>query len=322
MKLTTTTDHRGTSTPGASPWWAAVVAAGLAVIFEVDRVTGPTPFQHLYYLPIILAGFVFEMVGGVAAAVAAVVAYHVANPHLHQFVYGESDIVQIVLFLAVGVVTATLTRDANRLRRLAATDDLTGLHNLRSFEAHLRRLIGECRAEHAPLAMLVLDLDRLKSINDVHGHLAGAEAVRTVGHLIGAELPPGAVACRYGGDEFAVVVPRCRAEDASRLAGRLCDLVSHTPPALAGRAFPAGTLSISIGTAHEPAEGDRATRAAALTDTELGVELFRQADAALYRAKGAGRNRVASAPRLARAVRPTLAEDPWPPPDHAHTQPH
>jgi PleD family two-component response regulator len=74
-----------------------------------------------------------------------------------------------------------------------ATDDLTGLHNLRSFELRLRALVREARAGRTPLVLLVLDVDRLKSLNDRYGDLAGAEAVRTVGHIIGEQLPPDAV---------------------------------------------------------------------------------------------------------------------------------
>src|SRR6185295_15347801 len=132
--------------------------------------------------------------------------------------YGESDLVQIALFLAVGVMTAKLTRDADRLRRLAMTDDLTGLHNLRSFEQQLVALIAASRRTQLPLALLVLDVDRLKSVNDKYGHLAGAEAVRTVGHIIGERLPPPAVACRYGGDEFVVALPDCTSVVARAIA--------------------------------------------------------------------------------------------------------
>ena len=78
--------------------------------------------------------------------------YHIANPRIVTAGYREADIVQIVLFAAVAFVTARLADDAKRLRQLAATDDLTGLHNLRSFEAHLEALIREATdARHAPL---------------------------------------------------------------------------------------------------------------------------------------------------------------------------
>ncbi len=130
------------------------------------------------------------------------------------FRYEESDLIQIVLFLAVGATTARFTDDADRLRRIALTDDLTGLHNLRSFELRLLAMVRASRAARTPLALLVLDVDRLKSLNDRYGHLAGAEAVRTVGHIIGQRLPSDAVGCRYGGDEFVVAVPQSTAAEA------------------------------------------------------------------------------------------------------------
>jgi len=85
------------------------------------------------------------------------------------------------VFIAVGAISAKLAGVTRRLHQLAMTDDLTGLHNLRSLEARLRHMVRNARATETPLSLLVLDVDRLKSLNDVHGHLAGAEAVRTVG---------------------------------------------------------------------------------------------------------------------------------------------
>ncbi len=185
----------------------AGVAAGLLLTFVLDRGTGSAPFQHLYYLPIIFAAFTLNWGGGLAASLCAIVLYHLANPALLAFGYHEPDFVQMTLFVAVGVVTSTLTANARRLHAMAMTDDLTGLHNLRSFEGELRRLIHAMRSSAGPMSLMVLDLDRLKSLNDTHGHLTGAEAVRSVGHILGSHLPADAVACRYGGDEFVVALP-------------------------------------------------------------------------------------------------------------------
>jgi diguanylate cyclase (GGDEF)-like protein len=261
-------------------------------VFAVDRATDSAPFQHLYYLPIIFAGINFEMPGGVGAAVAAIALYHVANPHLLNFRYRESDLVQMALFLAIGVMTAKLTLDTDRLHRLAMTDDLTGLHNLRSFEQRLAELVSASRQTHVPLALLVLDVDRLKSVNDQYGHLTGAEAVRTVGHIIGGRLPAPAVACRYGGDEFVIAIPDCTSVVARRVAEDLCRAVRETAPVLAGRAFGSGYLSISVGVACALLTGDATSDAWPPDDVEAGEALFREADAALYRAKAGGRNRV------------------------------
>src|SRR3979409_508197 len=118
--------------PLLSPVWSIViVTAGVLLVFQLDRTSGSTPVQHLYYLPIILAGVTLRIRGALTAAWAAIVFYHLANPHLLTFLYEEADIVQIALFIAVGVITAKLTHDAERLHALAMTDDLTGLHNLR-----------------------------------------------------------------------------------------------------------------------------------------------------------------------------------------------
>ena len=274
-----------------SPGWSiAVVIAALLLVFELDRRTGSAPVQHLYYLPIIFASFSFRARGGLMAALAAIILYHLANPHLFTFRYEHSDFVQIALFIAVSVVTSKLTHDAHRLRKLAMTDDLTGLHNLRSFEARLAAIMRASRGSGTAVSMFVLDVDRLKALNDKYGHLTGAEAVRTVGHIIAASLPPTAVACRYGGDEFVVVLPFCGASQAKHLADDLRRKVNAAAPVLAGRSFPKGTLSISVGLASRAV--DRTVYQSGGPDYESGEALFRAADAALYLAKEAGRNQL------------------------------
>ena len=292
MRLTTNNDRLAVTAQPSRTWTAILVGAVLLLVFGLDRATGAAPVQHLYYVPIILAGVRRRMRGGVIAALVSIVLYHLANPHLLTFRYGEQDIVQVAVFLAVGTVTAKLTRDGDRHRQLALTDDLTGLHNLRSFEVHLASIVRASRREHAPIAVLVLDVDRLKSLNDQYGHLTGAEAVRTVGRIIGGRLPPGAVACRYGGDEFAIAIPRCTLRQGNRVADDLCHAVHDSAPVLAGRPFAAGTLSISVGGACALVDGDAPTRAISTRDIDAGEALFRAADAALYRAKASGRNRA------------------------------
>ena len=232
---------------------------------------------------------------GLLAALAAIALYHFANGFLYDPRRSEADILQVVLFIAVGVVVARLASDAERLRRLASTDDLTGLHNLRSFEASLMALLDAARSARAPLSLLVLDVDRLKALNDRYSHLAGAEAVRTVGQILAAEIPPAAVACRYGGDEFVVAIPGCAAPQAEEIGVRLRRAVHAVAPVLAGHALPAGTLSISIGVACRSFVERAAAGDAIRTPEQEGEALFRAADDALYRAKASGRNRVCSA---------------------------
>ncbi|HEV7682055.1 MAG TPA: GGDEF domain-containing protein, partial [Pyrinomonadaceae bacterium] len=225
---------------------------------------------------------------------------HLANPHLLTLRYGEADVIQILLFFAVGLVTAKIAGDAARLRYLAGTDDLTSLRNLRSFEVQLAQMFARARNTPTPLALLVLDLDRLKNLNDAHGHFAGAEAVRAVGRTIARLQPTGAVACRYGGDEFVLALPEADEQEALRFAETLRSAVESLSPVLAGKPFPAGTLSVSIGISCNnflPAASQRSLghrkRAAQETDEAAVAErLFKLADRALYEAKNSGRNRI------------------------------
>ena len=293
----------------------ACSAGTMAMVFGLDRWTSLPAIQHLYYFPIVFAAITLGMAGGIGAAAVAIVLYHLANPQFATLRYEESDLLQMAVFLAVGIVAARLAEDRRRLRRLAMTDDLTGLHNLRSFELELTRIVREAMVRRRPLALMVLDVDRLKGLNDEHGHLAGAEAVRTVGRLIAECMPSTAVACRYGGDEFVIALPDCPASAASEAAKTLRDAVHATAPVLAGHSFPTGTLSISIGLVvreftdrliEMPRQTAEDHGHARQNVDELGEALFRAADEALYTAKRGGRNRVhasASTQRPQRARR-------------------
>lgn len=292
MRVTTSPQplSRGLGTSRrARVWFGIGVVGALAAIFALDRATGAAPVQHLYYLPIIAAGLTGSL-AGVATAAAAIAMYHLANPHLLTFAYGHWDVVQVTLFVIVGLATARMAEDRRRLHYLSMTDDLTGLSNLRFFEQQLVRLVRAARAGGSALSLLVLDLDRLKALNDVHGHLAGAEAVRTVGHVIARYVPPGAVACRYGGDEFVVALPRLSRDGALRIADDIRSAVRRASPVLAGVPFSEGTLSVSVGLASTAGEIDPEVK-----DATVAEALFRAADAALYRAKEGGRNQVSLA---------------------------
>lgn len=272
------------------PLLIAVVLVSLGLIFKLDQSTGAAPIQHLYYLPIVIAGLWLPRHAGLIAGLAAVVLYHLANPILLASRYRESDIVQIVLLVGVGAVTAKLADDRRQLHRLAVTDDLTGLYNLRGFDARLMPIIRTASQTSTPITLVVLDVDRLKSINDTHGHRAGADAVRSVGQIISAWLPDGAFGCRFGGDEFVIAIPGRDACAASETAEALRTAVHATAPVLADVPFPSGTLSISVGLAcrtrfDEPSGGPDAHE-------NIAESLFHAADQALYVAKTAGRNQI------------------------------
>jgi diguanylate cyclase (GGDEF)-like protein len=277
-----------------------VIVAALVAIFALDTATYQAPVQHLYYLPIVLAGVTFRWRGGLACALIAILLYHVANPHPFTWRAEQPDLLQVAVFIAAGVLSARLAEDARRLRRMALTDDLTGLHNLRSFEARLHMMVSAARETGKPLSLLVLDVDRLKSLNDEHGHLAGAEAVRFVGRVLADGLPPHAVACRYGGDEFVVALPDSDAPEAIAVAEALGREVNAAAPILAGVGHPRGRLSISVGIASRTFDGSSSTIESI---DRAGEQLFHVADTALYAAKNGGRNRISVAAETHRESR-------------------
>jgi two-component system cell cycle response regulator len=295
MRITTAhNDVRGHWAPLLQRWKAVVcIGAAMAIVFTIDRTTGVPHVQHLYYFPIVFAAIRFGMKSGIAVAAAAILLYHLANPHVLSWRYEEFDVMQMAVFVATGFVAAKSAADARRLHTLAMTDDLTGLHNLRSFEHHLQLMVRAARRDKRAIAVLVIDVDRLKRLNDAHGHLAGAEAVRSVGRIIAAHVPPDAVACRYGGDEFVIAVSPCDTKRALLLADDLRDTVDRTALTLAGSPFPPGIVSVSIGLACRTFPDPVAATA---PDDVLGEELFRAADTALYASKNGGRNRVTAAP--------------------------
>jgi diguanylate cyclase (GGDEF)-like protein len=277
--------------PRLSHTWALVViVVTLSAIFALDATTYEAPVQHLYYLPIVFAGVTFRWRGGLACALIAIVLYHVANPHPLTWRAERPDLLQVSVFIAAGVLSARLAEDARRLRRIALTDDLTGLHNLRSFEAQLQMMVVAARETGKPLSLLVLDVDRLKSLNDEHGHLAGAAAVRFVGRVLADRLPPHGVACRYGGDEFVVALPESDEREANAVAEELGRDVHAAAPVLAGVLHPRGRLSISVGIASRTF--DASSSSAIESIDHAGEQLFHAADIALYAAKNGGRNRI------------------------------
>jgi two-component system cell cycle response regulator len=174
------------------------------------------------------------------------------------------------------------------LDRISRTDALTGLRNRRHVEEYLVKLTSLARRNAEPIAVLVIDIDHFKSVNDSHGHDAGDVVLREVaGRMLGSVRLEDMVG-RWGGEEFLVVLPNTAAEGAAELAERLRQVVAETPCRLADG--DAVQVTISVGCA------------ASLMD-DAG-RLVRSADAAMYEAKESGRNRVvmAASDDLARPV--------------------
>ncbi|MBN9578354.1 MAG: PleD family two-component system response regulator [Alphaproteobacteria bacterium] len=162
---------------------------------------------------------------------------------------------------------------------MAITDQLTGLHNRRYMERHLANLVATANSGHRPLAFLIMDIDYFKSVNDTHGHDIGDEILREFATRIGANVRGIDLACRYGGEEFVVVMPDTDVSFAYAVAERLRRSVETTPFVISRDP---GKLSITISIGIAGSEGAADTAEA----------LLHRADQALYRAKRDGRNRV------------------------------
>jgi diguanylate cyclase (GGDEF)-like protein/PAS domain S-box-containing protein len=166
---------------------------------------------------------------------------------------------------------------AARLSNLASHDALTGLLNRREFEQRVRAIVEHREAEEGQHAVLYLDLDQFKVVNDTSGHAAGDELLRQVGALLRPRLREGDVLARLGGDEFGVLLPHCPPAPALRIAESLRKAIVDFRFAWKNRSF---TIGVSIGLVNL-ADGPH-TLASALS----------AADAACYLAKDKGRNRV------------------------------
>lgn len=165
---------------------------------------------------------------------------------------------------------------------LAVTDPLTGLNNRRYLDNHMKTLFGRAMARGRALSVCIADIDRFKSINDTYGHDAGDAVLRQFANRIRAAVRGADLACRFGGEEFVVVMPDTDAAAATSIAERLRIAVETEPFMLHGQGREIHvTASIGIATIG--------------SSVQTPEQLLKQADQALYEAKHSGRNRVVAA---------------------------
>ncbi len=205
----------------------------------------------------------------------------------HALRAGAYDYIQVpdelALLIARTAQLVKLKQTMDSLRAEADRDYLTGLANRRRFRTALGNELERWRRYHTPCALLLVDIDHMKQINDAHGHSAGDVAIRHVAAALVALSRDNDTAARLGGEEFALLLAGATEASAQAAAERLRQAVCDTA------IEHVGTVTISIGVAACPAH--------ATTERTL----YAASDAALYRAKDAGRNCVTTAPPLSQA---------------------
>ncbi len=171
-----------------------------------------------------------------------------------------------------------------KYQRFASTDALTGLHNRGWLDDAFDREVKRSERDELPLALIMIDVDHFKNYNDEYGHLAGDQVLITVADAIRSPLRPNDLVARFGGEEFAVLLPETTVSNAEIIAERLRDHVAKADPGmLDNRQLPAVTISLGI------------------AGRQPGYSLdmmIAAADVAMYHAKRNGRNRVQVAARV------------------------
>jgi diguanylate cyclase (GGDEF)-like protein len=223
--------------------------------------------------------------------------------------YSQQDLNLLEIFAGYISISIQNVLDGRLAQEIAKKDNLTGLFNDRYLHIALTQLIDECQGSDRDLSLLFLDLDYFKRVNDTHGHLAGSQVLREVGHLLASiGEARGAVAARYGGDEFVIAAPGTTLEEAIDLAEEMREaVVTSTFCAAPGEVQPdilnltGITCSIGVASLRRHAVGEPGTEQRKST-------LLRLSDAAMCVAKETGRNRTIVAgqpvqPRVPQAQR-------------------
>lgn len=171
-----------------------------------------------------------------------------------------------------------------RLRQQAIRDPLTNLFNRRYLDETLNRELQRAARQHYPIGVIMLDIDHFKNYNDRYGHEGGDALLREIGKFLQTHIRNDDIACRFGGEEFTLILPGATLNDATRRAEALCQEVRLVRADYNGHSL--DPVTISVGVACFPLHG-----------TTVG-EMVVMADSALYRAKAEGRNRVCVADQI------------------------
>ena len=226
------------------------------------------------FLPTMLAGLVSKSAATLFYATALWGYLRFIEPH--DVTTSEGDVADVFQML-------TYRQKYEQARDRMIDDPMTALYNRLHFDEVAPKALAHARRYDEPISLLIVDGDDFKGINDRFSHLEGDRVLKLMGETIGAEVRAADIACRFGGDEFVVLLPRTEAE-AARALGERFQVRLRESCAFASPPYPWGTLTVTIGIASYPGDGEFATV----------EDLVRVADRRLYDGKRAGRGRVVS----------------------------
>lgn len=245
---------------------AATILGGQGGSFEYER-DGQTILLNTRFIPELGWHLFVEQNEGAALA------------GLRQTLVVNLLICLIITVIVVSLTSYTIRLFQTRIEIMAASDKLTGLLNRHGFEVVFEQAIKEAKRTREPLSIILFDIDRFKEINDRVGHLAGDAVIRHVARAARSAVREADVVCRWGGDEFLVLLKNCRRDAASRIASKIGERVHGSEAEHGGRSI---DVTVSLGvTEHRPGE-----------DVD---QFLTRADSALASAKAGGRQRVVAA---------------------------
>ncbi len=261
-----------------TPRWQAltIVSVNTVVVTVLDVLDGSNRFTlAIYMLNVSFATVAFGRQPGIVTACLSVLMLCFVD----LFVAAEPrPLIEWPLVLAALLTLVAILTRINRLQQDALYDAVTGLRNHRYFQVRLREELTRTERNGQPTALILLDLDNFKGINDRFGHAVGDYVLSQVARVLERTARAGDVVCRYGGEEMVVLLPGTSLEEGAKVAERLREAVERRNDQ------PGPAVTISLGVASCPEN---------TTQSDL---LIAAADAAMYSAKRAGKNRVATAP--------------------------
>lgn len=270
-----------------TPWKLAIETWVITLFISWSAYqTGGTesPLVNLYILVIIFCALTLgKIITLLEFGLIAALYFYIGHASYYQSGFLTLQLSEVMIlfapFLLVGYITTLLSADLQRandhLAEISTTDELTGLKNRRAFNAALDAEIGKAGRYKRPFAILMIDADNLKPVNDEFGHKVGDKLIRLIARVIAESVREVDLVARYGGDEFVVLMSESTRANASVVAERIRQAMENTSFSESGKRI---SSTVSIGIASFP------------TDTNNGEELLSIADQQLYTCKSMGKN--------------------------------